>query len=204
MPTNGCGQAPHSSIIRTLSHLHRELDSFFFGIERDCRECKDPDCMGYIWILERESERLLERGATLVQINDGPTFIHSFPLKPDGSFDFAIRYPLCSQLCADSRRCSIHEDRPLICRFYPLGLETEAGGRIVWGIHLDCLHIRRMEERGTLVSFEARAVRLLERIAPELMAEIVSAYEAVHTISVFPDGPNNYRAIKEVRHHVKV
>lgn len=185
--------------ITTSAELYKALDALYRGIERDCFECRDPDCMGYVWLIKSEAERLYERGVPLVQINRGPTFIHSFPLEKDGAPDVSVRYPPCSQLCTDSRRCSIYEDRPLVCRLYPLGLETTEYGKIVWGIHLDCLHIRRMEERGQLPAFEGRVLQLLERISPELIEEIVTTYRAVHEISVFPGGPNNYRVVKEVK-----
>lgn len=189
--------------IETLQQLNDVLDELYQGIEQDCSDCQDPDCMGYVWLLKYEAERLLEQGVPLVQINQGSTFIHSFPIGADGIPDVTVRYPPCSQLCAESRRCGIYTDRPLVCHLYPLGLETLDDGRVVWGIHLDCLYVRRMQERGTLTTFEEKVLDIFRRLAPELEAEIVQTYHAVHEISVFPDGPNNYRSIPEV-HNVEV
>jgi len=196
----GCAFAPQKQDIETLPQLYDALDELYRGIEQDCRDCQDPDCMGYVWLLKKEAEQLYERGVPLVQVNNGPTFIHSFPATSKGQPDLSVRYPPCSQLCTDSRRCSIYEDRPLACRLYPLGLETKADGTIVWALHRDCLHIRRMEERGTLPNFEHRARNVISNLSPKLLEEIVETYRAVDAISSFPDGENNYSSLQEVRH----
>lgn len=193
-----CAFAPRKWGIETLSQLYDALDELYRGIEQDCRDCRDPDCMGYVWLLKKEAERLYERGIPLVQVNNGPTFIHSFPVTDDGQPDLSVRYPACSQLCTDSRRCSIYQDRPLVCRLYPLGLETKADGTIVWALHRDCLHIRRMEERGSLPAFENRIRNIINNLSPKLLEEIVETYREVDTVSSFPDGENNYSSLQEV------
>jgi Fe-S-cluster containining protein len=195
-----CAFAPRKQSIETLSQLYDALDELYRGIEQDCRDCQDPDCMGYVWLLKKEAEWLYERGVPLVQVNKGPTFIHSFPATSKGQPDLSVRYPPCSQLCTDSCRCSIYEDRPLVCRLYPLGFETKADGMIVWVFHRDCLHIRRMEERGTLPNFERRVRNVINNLSPELLGEVVETYRAVDAISSFPDGENNYSSLQEVRH----
>lgn len=193
-----CAFAPQKRSIETLSQLYDALDELYRGIEQDCRECQDPDCMGYVWLLKKEAERLYERGVPLVQVNNGPTFIHSFPVTDKGQPDLSVRYPPCSQLCTDSRRCSIYQDRPLVCRLYPLGLETKDDGTIVWALHRDCLHVRRMEERGSLPAFENRIRNVINNLSPKLLGEIVKTYRAVDAISSFPDGENNYSSLQEV------
>jgi len=195
-----CAFAPQKQGIETLPQLYDALDELYRDIEQDCRDCQDPDCMGYVWLLKKEAERLYERGVPLVQVNNGPTFIHSFPTTSKGQLDLSVRYPPCSQLCTNSRRCSIYENRPLVCRLYPLGLETKADGTIVWALHRDCLHIRRMEERGTLPNFEHRVRNIINNLSPELLEEIVKTYRTVDAISSFPEGENNYSSLQEVRH----
>ena len=199
-----CAFAPRKQNIGTLSQLYTTLDDLYRDIEHYCRECQDPDCMGYVWLLKKEAERLYERGVSLVQVNNGPTFIYSFPATTQGQPDLSVWYPPCSQLCTDSRRCNIYQDRPLACRLYPLGLETKADGAIVWALHRDCLYIRRLEERGLLSDFEHRARNIIKNLSLQLLEEIVETYRAVDAISSFPDGENNYDILKEVKSHVKV
>lgn len=189
--------------INTLTQLYTVLDDLYRGIECDCRECQDPDCMGYVWLLKKEAERLYERGVPLVQVNNGPTFIHSFPETTQGQPDLSVRYPSCSQLCTDSRKCSIYQDRPFVCHVYPIGLETKSCGIIAWVLHRDCLYIRRLEERSLLSEFEHRSRNIINNLSPQLLDEIVATYCAVDAISSFPNGENNYSTLKEVR-HVKV
>jgi Fe-S-cluster containining protein len=186
--------------IKTLPQFYAALDRLYRDIEQDCHDCKDLDCMGYIWLLEEEANRLYEQGIPLVQINNGPTFIHSFPSTPEGKLDVSVRYPLCSQLCTGSRQCSIHSDRPMVCHLYPLGLETASNGTVAWVLHLDCLHVRRMKNRNSLSEFEQRAIRIINNLSPELLDEIARAYDAVDAISSFPYGENNCSILKEVRH----
>ena len=194
-----CTLAPTKrETVKTLAQLYDELEELYQGIEGDCRECKDPDCVGYVWLLKQETDKLYERGIPLVQINGGPSFIHSFPSNNKGQLDVSVRYPPCSQACTDSRRCKIHRDRPLVCRLYPLGLETRTDGTIVWALHRDCLYVRRLEEHGLLLNFKHRARSVVDRLSPQLLAEIIQAYRAVYAISTFPDGENNYHVLGEV------
>lgn len=193
-----CAFAPGRQIIETLEQLNAALDQLYQGIERDCRDCQYPDCMGYIWLLKEDVERLYELGVPLVQVNNGPMFIHSFPIVETGQPDLSVRYPSCSQLCDGNRRCNIHRDRPLVCRLYPIGLETQSSGTVIWVLHQDCLHVRNMEVRGMLPDFERRANSIISNISPELMSEIVETYCAVDSISAFPDGENNYSTLQEV------
>lgn len=159
--------------------------------------------MGYVWLLKQEAEQLYERGVPLVQVNNGPTFIHSFSSTVQGKLDLSVRYPPCSQLCAGSRRCSIYQDRPLVCHIYPIGLETRSDGMIVWALHRNCLHIRKMEERGSLPNFERRARDIINKLSPQLLEEIVETYRAVNAIASFQYGENNYTTLQEV-YHVEV
>lgn len=200
----GCAFAPPRQDIETLQQLYSALDELYRGIEQNCRACADPDCVGYVWLLEQEAERLYERGVPLVQVNKGPTFIHSFPATANGQLNLSVRYPPCSQLYAGSRRCSIYQGRPLACRLYPLGLEAKVDGTIVWALHRDCLHVRRMEERGSLPTFEHRVRNIINNLSPKLLEEIVETYRAVYAVSSFPDGENNYSTLEEVRYNVQV
>lgn len=185
--------------IETLAQLYVVLDDLYQDIEHNCSECQHPDCMGYTWLLKEEVSRLYERGIPLVQVNNGSTFIHSFPVKVSGELDLSVRYPSCSQLCTDSRRCcNIHSDRPLVCHLYPLGLETTTNGTVVWALHRDCLHVERMEERGVLPQFERQARKIINSLSSRLLGEIVETYRAVDAISAFPDGDNRYSVLQEI------
>ncbi|HBB38119.1 MAG TPA: hypothetical protein DEP63_00170 [Candidatus Magasanikbacteria bacterium] len=194
-----CIFAPRKWSIDTLSKLYDVLGELYQDIGQDCRDCRDPDCLGYVWLLKKEADRLYEQGVALVQVNDGPTFIHSFPMTSEGRPDLSTRYPPCSQLCTDSRRCRIYQDRPLACRLYPLGPETKADGTVVWALHLDCLHVERMEKRGMLPQFERRALSILNSLSPQLLGEIAETYREVDALCAFPDGENKYRSLQPVK-----
>jgi Fe-S-cluster containining protein len=181
--------------IATLEALYEEFDRFYENIGAVCAVCQDPDCQGYIWTLPAESDTLLNQDVPIIEINCGPTFIHSF-VEQDGVPDLSVRSPRCGQLCeGTTRQCRIYRYRPLVCRIYPLGLETESDGTTVWALHLDCEFVRRLERAGACTSFEDRARELLGRIASPLYEEIVMTYQAVNDISSFPEGRNHYRQL---------
>jgi Fe-S-cluster containining protein len=193
-----CTFAPRRQRIETMAQFNAAFDELYQGMESDCKMCQYPDCMGYVWLLKKEAECMFEQGVPLVQINNGPTFIHSFPTKLQGQLDLSVRYPPCSQLCKDERRCGIHTNRPLVCHMYPIGLETESDGTTVWALHRDCQYVQRVEERGLLATFEQKARRILNNLSSELLEEIVGTYRSVHAITSFPNGENNFSTLKEV------
>ncbi len=200
---SSCVLVSQKQEIKTLSQLYDIFEDVSKNIECDCKECSDADCMGYIWLLKREADRLFEKGVPIVQINDGPNFIHSFPVNEQGALILSVRYPPCSQLCTSSKRCNIYKERPLVCRIYPLGLETKEDGTVIWVLHKDCLHVRKLEERGLLLYFEQRLKNIINNISVLLLKEIVEAYCAVDRISIFPNGENSYIFLQEVK-NVKV
>ncbi|MFA7308857.1 MAG: YkgJ family cysteine cluster protein [Patescibacteria group bacterium] len=184
--------------IATLQQLYHTLDELYRGIEHDCAACKDPDCMGYIWLMKQEVEPMYEAGIPLVQLNKGPVFIHSFPQNEDGTLKLSARYPVCSQQCTTSRRCTIHENRPLVCRLYPIGLETTQEGMITWALHRDCLFARNIEKNNQLAVFTHKANAILEHLSPKLLGEILEMYREVDAITHYPFGENNYYPLKEI------
>ncbi len=186
-----------SVTIETLDQLYAELDSLYAGIEKHCTKCEYPDCVGYVWLLKRDEHCLFDLGVPLVQVNNGPTFIHSFPVTSEGNLVLSQRLVPCSQRAPDGRGCSIYHSRPLVCRLYPLGLETQ-GTEIVWALQLDCLYLRQLEDAGLLSDFERRARQVLTSLSSDMLREIVTAYQAVDAISVAPFGPNNYRVLEPI------
>jgi MoaA/NifB/PqqE/SkfB family radical SAM enzyme/Fe-S-cluster containining protein len=182
--------------IKTLKELYKELDDCYNGIHKHCLECHENDCMGYIWLLKSEARRLYRNGIPTVEINDGPTFIHSFPTNGEGEIDVTIRYPRCGQIDCSNRECLIRNKRPLVCRLYPVGLETLETGEVCWVTHLDCLFVKKMIKEGTIADFEKMMLSIIERISQPILNEIVETYKMVDEISSFPNGSNNFKLLK--------
>lgn len=182
--------------INTLSNLYKELDECYKDIKNYCFSCKEKDCMGYTWLLKSEARRLYNANIPLVKINDGPTFIHSFPIKENGSPDVSIESPICGQIDCSGRICLIRSKRPLVCHMYPVGLETLKDGTVVWAIHLDCLFIKKLDEQKTLNEFENKFQMILNRISIPLLDEIISTYKKVDEISIFLNGDNKFKILK--------
>ncbi len=195
-----CPLVPPGKTIQTLDELNHELDALYAPFAQTCVDCRDKCCQGYVWLMPDEADQLVERDVPTVQINDTSSFIHSFPEGDDGSIDVTAEAPLCSQLCClQPRRCRIYADRPFSCRLYPVGFEMREDGVLVWALHLDCQISRQLEARGITDEFSRRFETILDSIAPELYAQIITTYRQVHAISTFPHGGNTYRTLKEVR-----
>jgi len=194
--------ARQSNSVDTLTKLYAEMDNLYSNIKQSCDVCQEPDCVGYVWVLPREVEPLFESGVPLLQANDGPTFIHSFPPQPNGEIDVTVKYPPCSQLRKDARLCGIHQSRPLTCRLYPIGLETQSNGTIVWALHTDCLFVQKLlEDEKSFADFKQHFLFIVDALSPQLLVEIIGAYREVYEISRFPSGENSYLTLKEVKAH---
>lgn len=187
-----------------LNDFNRACAGLFAGIELDCAGCSDPDCLGAIWLLPEEAERLYDAGIPVVQINGGPWFIQSYPALPGGGINVSAPSPPC-RCRLPNRRCGIHASRPIVCRIYPLGLETDPDGFVVWVLHTDCRFVRRkMEETTEFPEFLSSARRLLEALPPDLREKLVSGYRMVDAISAFPNGPNAFIVLLKEVVHVQV
>ena len=193
---NVCPLTRSESQIQTIQELYGELDAFYPDIRQFCADCHDPDCMGYTWVLPEEADRLIESNIPIVQINDGANFIHSFMIAEDGSINVEARYPVCRYAQDPCRKCGIYKQRPMVCRLWPIGLETHEG-KVVLALHLDCLFVRYLQEHDLIPRFKRSVLNLMTRLSPELKEEIVSTYFAVDAITKFPDGENRYIILQE-------
>lgn len=181
--------------IQTFAQLNRAFGVLYRGISASCKKCTDPECMGNIWLFPKEARRLYNRGVSLIQVNEGPTFIHANPGQ-SGWEQVGVTHPKCPLRCANGR-CSIHNIRPFICRIYPIGPETLPNGQAVWAIHNDCLYIRRLRESGGIFLFEERARYLIGKMSKALSEKIIRTYREVYKLTYFPKGENNYSVLMQ-------
>lgn len=177
-----------------LRKLYSELSFLYRDIRSVCAECKDHDCEGYVWLLKDEASSLYDLNVSIVEINDGTFFIHSFE-EVNGSLSIDKPKPPC-----ELRRngfCSIYDLRPLVCRMYPVGLVT-VDSEVLLALHKDCKFSRDINSEAKVV-FIAQAVEILKRASPDLLKEVLTSYREVDAISAFPEGPNTYEVIMPFR-----
>lgn len=175
-------------MIETLEQLYIAFDNLFRGIEKDCVKCKFSRCLGYVWLLAEEAERLIENGLEVLQINENLFFVNSFPVV-EGEINIEQFKPKCSFLT--DGRCGIYNQRPLSCRMYPLSFYIE-NGILQLVLHLDCLYSRhRMNCR----IFKENSLAILQRVEKNLLKEIAETYRQVFAISKFPQGGNHCTVI---------
>ena len=175
-------------MINTLDELYLALDSLFEGIEEDCNNCEYSRCLGYVWLLSREADRLIEDGLEVLEVNKNLFFINSFSTIR-GKINVEQFKPKCSFL--GGGRCGIYEKRPLSCRMYPLSFSIH-DGKLQLVLHLDCLYSRhRMNCR----AFKANSLAILQEIERGLLKEVADTYRRVSAISKFPRGINHCIAI---------
>jgi Fe-S-cluster containining protein len=149
--------------------------------------------------MPEEEDALLDAGGQTVQVNgdNGLIFIDSYPRDSKGNLIVGISKPRCPYLDSN-KKCSVHSVRPLTCHLYPLGIETQLDGRIVWALHTDCAHVRTMKESGYQELLLCNLKQLLQRISSSLKEEIRIVYEKTDSIAVFPNGSNNYLVLEEI------
>ncbi len=192
-----CHLAPEiDEPIENLTALYRELDNLYKTIDFYCRSCAFPACMGNMWLLEEEAAALYDVGVPIIEINEDVELIHLYEENPDGSVHVSLDHPLCIEFDQDTRTCSIYENRPLLCRFYPVGLETTEQGDIVWAFHRDCLFYRELERGGLVDTFVARANTLIDSIDGILKERIIEKYRRIHRLYTFPHGENDYMVMQ--------
>jgi len=172
-------------MIRTLHQLYTYLDELFYEIEVDCIRCEFSRCLGYVWLLSEEAEILVDRGVEVLEVNQEIFFINSFP-EEKGEIDIEKFKPKCVFL--ENGRCSIHMQRPLSCRMYPLSFWTE-DDKLQLVLHLDCLFSKR---RIRSQEFKNLSLALFGDLDRSLLGRIREAYIKVFTISKFPRGGNNF------------
>jgi Fe-S-cluster containining protein len=178
-------------VIKDLHELHVEIDKLYKDIIRVCSSCKDHDCEGYIWLIPSEVQVLCKTGAEVVEINDNCCFLNPFDNpRPE---DFEQMKPKCR--LRKKGLCSIYENRPFVCRIYPVGFFSGSDGEIQLVVHLDCEFIRGMEKE-RLEAFCSAVAEVFDNLSDELRDGIATTYSAVDEISKYPDGPNNHTIIQ--------
>ena len=187
------------NVVSDIDSLGREFDKLYKDIRNDCKNCKYPDCMGFMWLLNEEMEKLYARDINILTINEDINFINVLEKYDLDNLDFSkITYPECPHRNPESGCCGIHEVRPLVCHMYPIGLETSNTGIDIWVLHDDCLFVQNLIKNGKLNEFIVKAIKVIDRISVELEMDIKNTYRKVDEISCFPNGENSYIVLKEV------
>lgn len=178
-------------MIKDLQELNTEIDNLYEDIIRVCSTCKDHDCEGYIWLVPGEVQSLNDNGAEVVEINDSCCFLNPFENpRPE---DFEQMKPKCRLRV--NGLCSIYQNRPFVCRIYPVGFVNGSDGEIQLVVHLDCEFIRGMG-RERLEEFCGAVAEVFDNLSDELKDCIATTYSAVDEISKYPEGPNNHTTIQ--------
>ncbi len=163
--------------IQSQRQFETELDATWAGIEADCLGCKDPDCMGYVWLTEPDQDRFVEGQIQFVRANGptGPCFVNSYRRTRSGALDPSVRSPKCPHRLLTGA-CGIHEVRPVVCRMYPLGVEMLIDEGPFWVLHLNCAHVRRLSQTNKLSRLKFRLERLLDRLDTDFRLDIENTF----------------------------
>lgn len=203
-----CSLLPKPKKIKTLASLYQAFDELFEGIENSCKNCTYKDCMGFIWLLEKEKRLCDKHNITTININDEVDFLYflkDYEDYPIESLNFTdIKYPKCEHRCEQTGKCVIHNLRPLVCHMYPVGLETSENKVDMWVLHDECAYTQYLIKTKKLVLFIQQLNNIISNIDKRLYQEIVAKYRSVDNISLFLNGINSYIIIKEVDDDVKM
>ncbi|CCY46859.1 radical SAM domain protein [Firmicutes bacterium CAG:822] len=203
-----CPMITCGSPIKSLEQLYNAFDELFSDIIFACKKCNYKDCMGFIWLLKSEKEKLDKANITTITMNNNIDFLYFLKDYENISIDKLkfenIRYPKCEHRCNQSGKCLIHKLRPLVCHMYPIGLETAENGTYLWVLHDECQFVQDLISNKKLYEFVHKATNIINRIDYGLYSEIVLKYKQVDDISLFLNGINSYIILKEVDINVKM
>jgi Fe-S-cluster containining protein len=159
------GQNP----IATIEDLKSAIAEVLQGISEWCAACTFCDCMGYLWVLPEEEDRLLRAGIDLMQFNgeSGPLFVSNLQTSVDGRPYFDRHNTACPHRQSDGR-CGVHAVRPLVCHLYPLGLEMRSDGTHWWALHLDCEFVARSSREHDFDRLVRELTDVISRLSPTL------------------------------------
>lgn len=192
-----CCLNAYNEEIKSVNELYNAFDKLNQECSMSCESCSDPDCMGYIWLLKEEADILLEKEIEVVEINNKISFINSFR-NEKGDIDLTICKPKCVHRCKETGHCLIRDIRPLTCHMYPFGPET-IDGTDVWVLHTDCKFVKQMEQMGQISEYCMKANHILQRMSKELSEQIKQVYHYVDYLSEFPEGPNSFLVICQMK-----
>ena len=202
-PMLTCGNS-----IKSLEQLYKAFDELFSDIIFACKKCNYKDCMGFIWLLKNEREKLDRANITTITMNKNIDFLYFLKDYEDTNIDELtfenIKYPKCEHRCEKTGKCLIHKLRPLVCHMYPIGLETAENGTYLWVLHDECQFVQDLIFNNKLHEFVHKATNIINRIDYGLYSEIVLKYKQVDDISLFLNGINSYIILKEVDINVKM
>ncbi len=173
-----------ANAIRTEYELGIALDALWSDISNDCAQCTDPDCKGYVWLTKGDKVRFIDNGIPFIRANGihGPCFIDSYRRTATGVLDPAVRSPDCPHRLSTGL-CTIHANRPLPCRMYPLSLEVLGTGEAFWVLHTNCAHVRRLTGGGGLQPLIEKIGQLLDSLAPKLTQDVLGSFAKVSELS---------------------
>lgn len=183
--------------IDTLSELRMELESMFIGISSYCFHCTYKCCQGFINVLPREIDGLVENDIEIVAINENVYFLNNFDLDQNGVPKLDVFAPLC-RLRGCDKRCKINKFKPIVCSLYPIIPDIVEDGSLAWALHMDCAYSNMLKEEDRIEEIKERFIEILTRVTPPLYDEIKESFENVSSICSFPIGYNKTIKVKEV------
>ena len=186
-----------NNFINSFDELNKEFDALNGGYGNYCNDCNRPDCEGFIWLLESEAALYESKNINTITLNDDINFISCFNQDSD-DLSLDIVNPKCIYRCEETKRCTIHDVRPLTCHMYPVGPET-INGKDYWIVHTDCEWIQHLIKENRIEEFILSAKNLFNRIDGFLYSKLVLTYEKMNSISVETDmDDSEYLIISEM------
>lgn len=167
--------------INKLKDLYQELNKLYTNIGFYCQKCRYEDCQGYVWLLDEEPNKLKKKGVTIVRVNNELAFLDSFKRTKNNELDLNVISPPCKLKNKDGT-CSIYNNRPFICRFYPLDLKI-LDNKYFIVLHKNCLYIEYLCKNSQLEEFVNKVELILNNTDKKLLKSIFDYYKKVDNIT---------------------
>lgn len=183
--------------IDTLKRLRKEIDMLYTDIFSSCLSCSYKCCQGFINVLPREIENIVDNGIEIIEINDEVYFLNNFEKDEKDIPVLNVFAPKCLMRDCE-KKCTINKIKPIVCSLYPIIPDRAEDGKLVWALHLDCAYSEKIQRDNKVDEIKEQFIKILNRITPSLYREIKESFERVNAICTYPKGYNKILKIKEV------
>lgn len=163
--------------------------------ETFCRNCSYPDCLGFIWLLDKEREKMLNNGVDLLTVNNKVSFLN-MATSNDLSTILDIEKPKCKLRCKNGK-CKIQKSKPLVCKMYPISFYRDKNV-FVWVLNIDCAYSQALIKSSKFESFLLNFYKLINCFSKNFYEELTNKFAEMDDLTSYPNGANNYVILKEV------
>jgi len=160
-----------------LKKAYKIANKLFPNVGKICKNC-NTCCRTYGWLLKEEAEDFIKKKYPVIELNKDIFCMDSFKKDKNGK-RIINRIPKC--IFYRDEKCTIHKNRPLDCRLYPIKIKFKDDKGII-GVSLGCKYILSLSEKEKNKLYK-RVINFFKEAPKETIKEYVSLMCKVNKLS---------------------